>query len=345
MGTRLKENGVERVYAAADAWVDRALRKDDSLFTPGKPIWSSQWLGELHQRFLNSTGNSGTSFVERLQPQLDDSPPEVSQLVSEALYFHFLIAATKTSDYKNGMIKALLPKGVEIRQDLVAALTPGILDPGMYFKTHPEFPVWFLIEFVEQWKKLGQDERDRLLGNTWDFKDFVSGLNFRSELLRRHYKSALIQQRTLLHLAFPDTFEAIASIDHKEKIAKTFARFIKNPMDDVDRQLEQIRAALEPQYGSRDHFFYKDEIRIQWNPKSDSPPPPPPPPQPIDPWAPENIAALAERLLWEPEHLREIIEDLRGKGQLISTVRPGPGRPTWRKPSPSNANSTAGALK
>ena len=35
MGSRLTASGTERVYAAARLWVDRALRTDDSLFTPG----------------------------------------------------------------------------------------------------------------------------------------------------------------------------------------------------------------------------------------------------------------------------------------------------------------------
>ena len=33
MGTRI--TGAEKVYAAAEQWVQRALRMDDSLFTPG----------------------------------------------------------------------------------------------------------------------------------------------------------------------------------------------------------------------------------------------------------------------------------------------------------------------
>lgn len=41
------------VYKAAELWVERALKSDDSLFTPGVPIWSSEWLGELRERFLN----------------------------------------------------------------------------------------------------------------------------------------------------------------------------------------------------------------------------------------------------------------------------------------------------
>jgi len=51
MGSRRAR--ADSVYKAASKWVESALRTDDSLFTPGKPIWSSRWLGELHERFLN----------------------------------------------------------------------------------------------------------------------------------------------------------------------------------------------------------------------------------------------------------------------------------------------------
>ena len=36
MGSRKTYEGAERVYEAAALWVDRALRSDDSLFTPGR---------------------------------------------------------------------------------------------------------------------------------------------------------------------------------------------------------------------------------------------------------------------------------------------------------------------
>ena len=53
MGSRKTYDGAEKVYEAAELWVDRALRTDDSLFTPGEPIWSSRWLRELRERFLD----------------------------------------------------------------------------------------------------------------------------------------------------------------------------------------------------------------------------------------------------------------------------------------------------
>ena len=91
MGARKTYDGAENVYKAAAMWVDRALRTDDSLFTPGKPIWTSQWLRELRTRFLDRPDEGDGDFYQKLQTQLSDSPPKVYQLMGEVLYAHFLI--------------------------------------------------------------------------------------------------------------------------------------------------------------------------------------------------------------------------------------------------------------
>lgn len=36
----MKAPGHERFYEAADRFVQAALRSDDSLFTPGRPVWA-----------------------------------------------------------------------------------------------------------------------------------------------------------------------------------------------------------------------------------------------------------------------------------------------------------------
>ena len=83
------------VYEAAIKWVDSALRTDGSLFTPGEPIWSRRWLGELHKRFLNHPKEPRRDFLKSLEQQLADSPPEVYQLMGEVFYVYFLIVYTK----------------------------------------------------------------------------------------------------------------------------------------------------------------------------------------------------------------------------------------------------------
>ncbi len=280
MGTRLTGSGRERVYTAASAWVDCALRNNGSLFTPGKAIWWSQWLGELHQRFLDNPDESSASFLDKLSGQLRDSQPEVYQLMGEALFFYFLIVATTNSANERNVIDTVLswaPSPVAIPEGLIAGLTPGIANPGQFFHSGRPYQVGFLIEFVEQWKEKEPDEQARMLANPWAFKSFVMGIDFRSELLRGRPNTTRIQREALLHLVFPYTFEAIVSVDHKGKIAKAFARFVVTPEQDVDRQLQQVRRGLEEIFPSRDHFFYAiPEIKGEWDQPGVKNPP--------DPW-------------------------------------------------------------
>ena len=268
MGSRKTMDGAEKVYEAASLWVDRALRTDDSLFTPGKPIWTSQWLEELRERFLDRPDVPGDSFLEKLQRQLEKSPPEAYQLIGEALYFYFLIVSTKNSTNEQGVINKVLgwsPNPVVIPQDLVTCLIPGIANPGQMFHSARPYQVGFLIECAEQWRERESSEHQRLLDDPWAFKDFLMRLNFRSELLRGNPNRPRTQREALLHLVFPDTFDGIVSVDHKEIIAKKFADLVKEPTEDVDRQLEQIRPALEARFGAGDHFFYTPEIRSRWD--------------------------------------------------------------------------------
>ena len=246
MGSRKTHDGVEKVYAAADAWVSRALRSDDSLFTPGTPIWTKELLGELRRRFLDQPDESSDSFIQKLERQLADSPAEVYQLMGEVLHFHFLIVWTGSGAAELERIQRVLgwsSEPVEIPTDLTNALTPGIAIPGAAFHTYRPFQVGFLIEFAEQWKEQNPAERDRLLDDPWAFKDFVFGLRLRSLLLRDSQNTHRIQQHALLHLVHPDTFEGTVSVAEKNEIAgaAAFAHFINEPTDDVDLKLSQIR--------------------------------------------------------------------------------------------------------
>ncbi len=243
MGSRKTHEGVEKVYAAAEAWVDCALRKDDSLFTPDKPIWTRELLGELRRRFLDQPDVSNDSFLVKLERQLSDSPPEIYQLMGEMLYFHFLIVWTSSSYNERLRIETVLgwsSEPVEIPDNLINALTPGIAAPGAYFHTSRPYQVGFLIEFAEQLKEQDAIERGRLLDDPWAFKNFVLGLELRSQLLRDYPNTPSAQRHALLHLAYPDTFEGTVSVDQKNQMAgaKAFTDFIIEPTEDVDRKLE-----------------------------------------------------------------------------------------------------------
>ena len=115
MGSRKTHEGAEKVYAAAEFWVDRALRRDDSLFTPGKAIWTRELLGELRERLEGNLEVPGILFLEeRLEQLLEGSPPELYQLMGEAMYVAYLIAHESTvgferkkEEHRNGPLSCL----------------------------------------------------------------------------------------------------------------------------------------------------------------------------------------------------------------------------------------------
>ena len=185
MGSRRTGNGEERVYQAAERWVDCALLSDDSLFTPGKTIWSKRWLGELRERFLNHPDESDATFAEKLRQQLTGSPPEVYQLMAEALYYYFLIVHTRSSADEERIINEVLSwSGLPVRipDQLIGGLTPGLVTTGQNFHSSRPFQVGFLIEFVEQWKELERNQE--LLNDPWEFKDFLYRVQCRGSLFR-----------------------------------------------------------------------------------------------------------------------------------------------------------------
>ena len=276
MGSRKTHDGAEKVYGAAQKWVASALRADDSLFTPGKAIWSRKWLGELRERFLDRPDEGTGGFYEKLKTQLEGSPPEVYQLMGEVLYAHFLIIwpTAMKSGTKEAQVKQVLGwamQDITMPHGTVDALAHGIADPGTGFFTYKPYQAGFLIEFVEQWKGLDSSERARLLGAPWEFGDFVKEMRLRSVMFRDAQDTPRLQRHALLHLAFPGTFEGIFAT-HKSRIAqaKAFAHFITEPTEDVDRKLAQIRLGLESELG-RDFDFYDPDVRSRWDMSLPSP--------------------------------------------------------------------------
>ena len=267
MGSRRTD--AEAVYGAAETWIVQALAAGGSLFVPGARIWTSRWLGELRQRFLDRPDESKDSFLQKLQRQLADSPPEVYQLMGEALFVHFLIDDSISSESKTRTISKVLewsPQPVEVPPKLVDALT-GVGGTGPGFKTYRPYQVGLVIEFAERWKEQGVPERKRLVENPWAFKEFVMKLRLHSLMFRDAQTIPMAQRHALLHLIHPDAFEGIVSQGHKNRIAKAFSHLVTDPTGDVDRKLAQIRASLEPHYGSGNHLFYDPRISEKWNPQ------------------------------------------------------------------------------
>ena len=100
--------GTEAVYAAAESWVERGLRSDDSMFTPGRPIWTSERLDELRRRFLDNPDVSGDNTMNKLERQLGSATAEACQLMAEVMYVHLLVPSNMKGARKRAQVEQIL---------------------------------------------------------------------------------------------------------------------------------------------------------------------------------------------------------------------------------------------
>jgi hypothetical protein len=296
---RLDGTGPAQVYDAARQWVDRCLRRDDSLFTPGHAIWSAAVVQDLHERFVERPDKTKRDFMMKFRDQLADASPETVQLAAETLYVHFLIAVAGAvaPKRKREVIEGVLawsPAPASIPPDLVGALDHGLAGVGAGFNNFRPFLLMILVKFARLWKGLPPAACDAALTDPWEFK-----------------------QHALLHLAFPDTFEDIVADDTKHKIvnAEAYAKYVTDVGADVDRRLFEIRRRIEAETGQSYRFW---DHRKVWDP----PPPPPPPPGP----RPYPIEDCANDTHLPVEQIRHWLAALDRKGQAILYGPPGTGK-------------------
>ena len=323
MGARRTGDDADKVYDAAQAWVNCALRSDGSLFTPDKAIWTSAGLAKLRKQFLDRPDEPGNDFYDKLERQLAGSPPEVHQLMGEVLFVHFLISGNMKGDNKRDRINRVLglsSEPVSIPPALADSLETSFINIGAG-SSRIDRQVGTQIEVVEQWKELQPEERARLLNDAWAFKEFVFTRHLISQTLANYQNTGRIEKEMLLHIAFPDEFETIGTaLKNKIANAENFSHFVKERTDDVDRKLQQIRQGIEETRGSFNHFW-EPGIKEVWEEG-----------QPLkrgthnEPDPVISFTALAEQLYLPGDFLSEIYTLLEEKNQVIFQGPPGTGK-------------------
>ncbi len=254
--------GGEPVYEAAENWVDAALRRDDSLFTPGEPIWSLANLNDFHERFVGQPDDSKDSFLTKFERQLHGAPPQTYQLAAEILYLSYLIVYPRTigGDRKRENINRVLSWSetpIAIPDHLVDAQDSGFVNPGPAFGVSLPAHIQLVAEFLQHWKELSIETHEQILDDPWAFKKELDSIDV---------PRSVAQSMAILHLVYPSVFEPILSKNHKNRIQEAFGDLIKTRTDDVDRDLLKMRSKLNLTYGI-DFHYYAPELRTVWDPR------------------------------------------------------------------------------
>ena len=126
------------IYAVADRFVEEALRRDGSLFTPGTSIWSAENIEDLYERFVGNPDVSSDSFEDKFRRQLQDAPPETQQLAAELLYVYLLFPSNIGGDKKRRIVHSVLEgTSIALPDDLEQSLDHGIANFGPALQNPP----------------------------------------------------------------------------------------------------------------------------------------------------------------------------------------------------------------
>lgn len=230
-----------------------------SLLTPGRVVWTRQNFDELQQLFVEQPDvTPGRSFLDKLQLQLAPARQTSKQLMAELLLEHFLIIYTGAISPASKLrtietVLSWMTDPPPIPDEVRDVLGLGPVHPGQWALTRRDIQLTWLIQFGRLWLDQAPAERSRLLGDPWAFRAFTDPI---TELPTEN------QRLALLHLTFPETFEAIVAPDHKRDIVRRFAA-VPGSETDIDRRLLELRTALQTDGKRLD--WYTDPLRFRWS--------------------------------------------------------------------------------
>jgi len=256
-------NEWDPTYAAFAAIRSQVLGRQLSLFSGSELIWTPGNVEDVRIRFVEQADLSSDKWEDKLRRQLDGAPDPVLQLFAELLFVHLAVPSDIKGDTKRSLISTVLSwmtTPSSIPEDLSPGLDRGPCSGGMGFTAQRYTQMRYLVHFTAEWLALEPAEVDRLLDDPWAFRNHI--------LEVQTLGSPHGQRNALLHMVFPDVFEAILSPDHKNRLVETFGELAPEGTN-VDESLLQIREALTEQHGGPVDF-YQDPIASQWKPKPSS---------------------------------------------------------------------------
>ena len=319
--------GEEEVIRAAGVFVDRALVAGESVFSPGRTIWTDSIVSELEKTSIGSESTPGSSFSQQLAVQLASVSDDARLLMAELVMLQLLPASTDAigARKKAERIEAVLQvmqHPVQIPAEFSDAFAYGAFNPGTRMSSNLGAAMNILVHFAAAWIRSDAERHEQLLADPWMFREFVR------ELPGERFPS---QRWSLMFMVHPQSFVSIVSDQHKERIREEFLGEIIDPSGDVDKDLLAITIALQIK-DKAPVDYYKSPLQEKWRSstgqRAES--------DPIEtdddsgtvdrsPFPAAN-AALAEKTFIDETWLQELLNLLERRHQVILYGPPGTGK-------------------
>lgn len=250
------------MYDAAGVFAEEGLRRDGSLFTPGRSIWTIEGLTAVDDRVASKIGEG--SWIQRLAVQLEDLPPEQVQLGAELTYVMLLPQSDTHAPTKRAhlhRILALLAEPLTIPGHLDDALggDQAVANFSSAKSYSPEL-LRFVARLAIHLKGLSDDERDAALSDPWRFREVTEAVRTSTDRMMAN---------AIKHMLFPETFDYMISPDQRSQLIGAFrAAPGVDGLPNDDRQIERIRELAST--SAKVVNFYSEAVRHVWSKPTDA---------------------------------------------------------------------------
>jgi len=255
---RYSEHDTSKIYEAADAFRNNCLLRDGSLLFEQASLWRPELLDSIHNAFVATPDEGDRSFIDKFRDQIQPAGTEVIRLAAELLAVYFLFPSNVGGFRKRQVVNEVLGwAGDNLPENHLVSLAfeHGIGSGGQGYNTRRPFEIAFLIEFAKAWKALPTEQQKAAANDPWKFQKLIDGTEDAESKQLRHM---------LLHLLFPDSFERIASGNHKRRVIAAFTGLVQDEHEDEDRQLLAIRQGLEALMPGKTLDFYWSPLEAAW---------------------------------------------------------------------------------
>lgn len=259
-----QDAGQEEVLRAARVFIERGLALGESVFSPGRELWTPRVVGELVEKFVDSDGAAGEGFLGKVSVQLKDASDDAILLMAELVALQLLPTSIdaigeRTKRERVKSVLGLMEHPVEIPAEIDQAFGSGSFNPGTRMSSALGAAITILVNFVAAWTRLDEDRRSELLAEPWAMRDFVLSTD---EIPGERFPS---QRYSLLYLLHPDAFVSIVSDKHKEAIRTRFIGEIGGVFGDLDKDLLGITLALQVK-DNGPVLYYREPRLSEWRP-------------------------------------------------------------------------------
>ncbi|WP_278314787.1 McrB family protein [Lolliginicoccus levis] len=242
--------GTPHIAAFAHRLFEECLLGQGSILTPGVEVWTRENLEVLKRDFVDRPDETEASFYEKLETQLDTTPPRAVQLFAELAVLNVLPLTDYTASGKETYVSKILAHGdgVTIPDDVRAIFRYGACNGSLPFKTRRPFQLQLLVLFALHFQSLPRERQLEALKVPQVFREIVEESPGPSEPSQRH---------ALMYLAHPDYYVPILSTTHRKKIRAAFAPdYLAHPPGDVWDDLHEITVTIEEETGERPDFYF-----------------------------------------------------------------------------------------